>query len=93
MRGEQAGQLLQQIGVRWDLIDKHHLSARFEFSDFAGALAFTNRVGAVADEEGHHPEVCLTWGSATVRVWTHAIDGLSVNDFILAAKTDQLYEE
>lgn len=92
LQGEEARRLLEWIGVQWDLVDDHHLTARFKFDDFADALAFTNRVGAVADREGHHPEVCLTWGRATVRIWTHAIDGLSDNDFILAAKIDQLYE-
>lgn len=91
IEGAAARRLLGELDPRWELVDDHHLSARFTFDDFAGALAFTDRVGALADAEGHHPEICLTWGKATVRLWTHAIDGLSENDFILAAKIDALH--
>lgn len=61
----------------------------FEFSDFASALAFTNRVGALAEEEGHHPALLTEWGRVTVKWWTHKIRGLHRNDFIMAAKTDE----
>jgi 4a-hydroxytetrahydrobiopterin dehydratase len=64
------------------------LERAFTFSDFASALAFTNRVGAVAEAEGHHPAVLTEWGRVTVSWWTHAIGGLHRNDFIMAAKTD-----
>ena len=90
LEGERIPAYLDALDGRWSVVDDHHLSGRFDFDDFAGALAFTNRVGAVAEAEGHHPEICLTWGRATLRVWTHAIDGLSENDFILAAKIDRL---
>jgi 4a-hydroxytetrahydrobiopterin dehydratase len=63
----------------------------FKFGDFAEALAFSNRVGAVAEEEGHHPAILTEWGSVTVGWWTHKIRGLHVNDFVMAAKTDLLY--
>ena len=92
IEGEQARRLLSELDARWELIDDHHLAARFKFEDFVRALAFTNRVGDIAEAEGHHPEICLTWGKASLRIWTHAIDGLSENDFILAAKIDQLHE-
>lgn len=62
-----------------------------KFRDFARALAFTNAVGEVAEEEGHHPVIELTWGRVTVTWWTHKIGGLHQNDFIMAAKTSQLY--
>ncbi len=81
---------LDVLQDRWSAVEDHHLVARFDFDDFAGPLDFANRVGALAEAEGHHPEICITWGRATVRVWTHAIDGLSENDFILAAKIDRL---
>ncbi|RMF88047.1 MAG: 4a-hydroxytetrahydrobiopterin dehydratase, partial [Nitrospirae bacterium] len=67
------------------------LVRRFEFPDFAEALAFTNRVGAIAEEEGHHPALLTEYGSVTVSWWTHKIGGLHRNDFIMAAKTDRLY--
>jgi 4a-hydroxytetrahydrobiopterin dehydratase len=72
------------------VVEDHHLAARFDFKDFVEALSFANEVGRVAEAEGHHPELCLSWGWLKVRIWTHAIDGLSENDFILAAKIDQL---
>ena len=64
----------------------------FEFADFAGALAFANRVGALAEAEGHHPAILVEWGSVTVSWWTHKIGGLHRNDFIMAAKTDEFFE-
>lgn len=63
----------------------------FEFPDFEAALDFTNRVGRIAEEEGHHPAILTEWGKTTVRWWTHKIGGLHRNDFIMAAKTDEVY--
>lgn len=62
----------------------------FEFPDFAQALAFTNRVGAIAEEQGHHPALLTEWGRVTVSWWTHKIHGLHRNDFVMAARTDQV---
>ena len=73
----------------WAIVDGHHLRKEFTFDDFAQALAFTNEVGQIAEQEFHHPEITLTWGRVELRIWTHAIDGLSENDFILAAKCDR----
>ena len=75
----------------WQVTDGHHLTRSFTFPDFKTALAFVNRVGAVAEEEGHHPDMLLAWGRVDIKVWTHKIDGLTESDFILAAKADQLY--
>ena len=72
----------------WTVIDGH-LRKIYRFPDFVRALAFVNRLGAIAEEQGHHPEVLLGWGMARVEIWTHAIDGLSESDFILAAKADR----
>ena len=74
---------------KWSL-DGEVLTRQFTFKDFEQALAFTNQVGALSEAEFHHPEITLTWGRVDLRVWTHAIDGLSENDFILAAKLDRL---
>jgi 4a-hydroxytetrahydrobiopterin dehydratase len=74
----------------WEVINNHHLKKTYKFANFAAALGFVNRVGAVAEEEGHHPDICFGWGRAEITIWTHAIDGLSESDFILAAKIDQL---
>jgi 4a-hydroxytetrahydrobiopterin dehydratase len=65
----------------------------FTFSNFVEALAFTNKVGEIAEAEGHHPALLTEWGRTTVTWWTHKIKGLHRNDFIMAAKTDQLYRE
>ena len=67
------------------------IERNFKFRNFAGALAFTNRVGEEAERQGHHPMICTEWGKVTVSWWTHKIGGLHQNDFIMAAKTDQLY--
>ncbi|MEZ4389205.1 MAG: 4a-hydroxytetrahydrobiopterin dehydratase [Candidatus Krumholzibacteriia bacterium] len=74
----------------WDVILGHHLRRVFAFDDFAGALVFVNRIGEVAEAEGHHPNITFTWGRVEVEIWTHKIDGLAEADFILAAKVDQL---
>ncbi len=81
---------LQRFVHFWKVIDQHHLEKSFVFPDFATALAFVVRVGVLAEEEGHHPDLCLSWGKVDVRIYTHKIDGLSGNDFILAAKIDEL---
>lgn len=89
---EQVRSLLPNI-PQWRIVEVdgiRQLTRIFEFNDFAEALAFTNRVGAIAEEEGHHPALLTEWGKVTVSWWTHKIHGLHVNDFIMAAKTDDL---
>ncbi len=73
---------------KWEVERGHHLAGTFTFPDFAQALAFVNRVGAIAEDQGHHPEVYLAWGRVRVEIWTHKVDGLTRSDFILAAKVD-----
>lgn len=85
--------LRSQLDPRWQLVDGHHLSRLFEFRNFAEALAFVNRVGEMAEEQGHHPDVYLAWGRVRVDVWTHKIDGLHEADFVFAAKCDVLYPQ
>jgi 4a-hydroxytetrahydrobiopterin dehydratase len=74
----------------WTVTNEHHLHREFRFPDFKQALAFVNRVGAVAEEQGHHPDILLAWGKADITLWTHKIDGLTESDFIMAAKIDRL---
>ncbi len=84
------GELGPQV-PRWTRVERdgiRRLERVFTFPDFAAALAFTNRVGAIAEAEGHHPALLTEWGRVTVTWWTHAIRGLHRNDFIMAAKTD-----
>jgi 4a-hydroxytetrahydrobiopterin dehydratase len=78
---------------KWDIVQRKgikRLTRAFKFPDFAGALAFTNKVGALAEKENHHPEIITEWGGVTVSWWTHKIRGLHRNDFIMAAKTDRI---
>jgi len=80
----------------WQIVDRERikrLERIFQFADFAQALAFTNRIGALAEAEGHHPALLTEWGKVTVTWWTHKIRGLHRNDFIMAAKTDELRAE
>lgn len=77
----------------WQLKDDGLLkiSRSFKFKDFAQALNFVNKVGEIAESEGHHPNICFTWGKVEITLWTHAVGGLSENDFILAAKINNLH--
>ncbi len=80
---------------QWEIAEKDgikRLERSYEFEDFAQALSFTNRVGELAEAEGHHPALLTEWGRVTVEWWTHKIKGLHRNDFIMAAKTDRLYQ-
>lgn len=74
----------------WTIVGEHHLERSFKFPDFVTALEFVNRVGAVAEAEGHHPDLGLSWGRVDVKIYTHKVDGLTLSDFILAAKIDEL---
>lgn len=89
---EKMKEYLQNI-PEWTVVESNginRLRRTFMFGNFIDALAFTNRVGAIAEEENHHPEVITEWGKVTVTWWTHKIKGLHLNDFIMAARTDDL---
>ncbi len=92
LAGDELARLLDLLDSDWRTADGHHLHREFQFPDFVSALAFTNQVGELAEEQGHHPDIYLTWGRVTVEVWTHKIDGLTESDFILAAKIEQSYD-
>lgn len=91
LSGDALKPLMEQLPF-WKVIEEHHLAKSFLFADFKSALDFVNRAGAVAEQEGHHPDLCISWGKVDVRIYTHKIRGLSESDFILAAKIDELYE-
>jgi 4a-hydroxytetrahydrobiopterin dehydratase len=74
----------------WEVVAEHHLHKVFPYPDFKQALDFVNRAGAIAEEQGHHPDILLAWGKAAVTIYTHKIDGLTESDFILAAKLDRV---
>jgi 4a-hydroxytetrahydrobiopterin dehydratase len=90
LRRDQIERLRASLQPGWEVVDQHHLERVFRFPDFRQALAFTNRVGELAEEEQHHPDLHLGWGRVKVLLFTHKIDGLSDNDFILASKIDRL---
>ncbi len=91
LEGGALDRLMRQLDPAWSCVGGHHIQRAFAFSDFRSALAFTNTVGEIAETQGHHPELITAWGRVTVRSWTHKIDGLTENDFILAAKIDRAY--
>jgi 4a-hydroxytetrahydrobiopterin dehydratase len=88
LTAEQIKPLAAEI-ENWHVISGHHIEREFKFLDFKTALNFTNKVGAIAEEQGHHPDIYLAWGKVAVKIWTHKIDGLTESDFILAAKIDK----
>jgi 4a-hydroxytetrahydrobiopterin dehydratase len=81
-----------RLGAGWRVVNAHHIEKEYTFPDFAKALAFTNEVGAIAEEEGHHPDIYLAWGKVRITSWTHDIDGLSRKDLALAAKIDARHQ-
>jgi 4a-hydroxytetrahydrobiopterin dehydratase len=89
LQGQELRNLHQQL-PEWQVIQEHHLTREFKFPDFRRALEFVNRVGELAEQQGHHPDILLAWGRAEITLWTHKIDGLTESDFIMAAKIDQL---
>jgi len=91
LKGKELESLHQQL-PQWKVLNEHHITRAFTFPDFKQALDFVNRVGAVAEAQGHHPDILLAWGKAEITLWTHKIDGLTESDFIMAAKIDGLAE-
>jgi 4a-hydroxytetrahydrobiopterin dehydratase len=90
LAGEQRDELLRQLGPGWKVVDGHHLEKEYPFKNFREALAFTNRVGELAESQGHHPDIHLAWGRVRLTLWTHKIDGLTESDFVFAAKADRV---
>lgn len=89
LKGAELQQFSHQL-PNWKVVDEHHITRTFTFPDFQKALDFVNRVGAIAEEQGHHPDILLTWGKVEITIWTHKVQGLTESDFILAAKIDRL---
>jgi 4a-hydroxytetrahydrobiopterin dehydratase len=81
---------LHQVVPQWNVVEENHLTREYKFLDFAKALEFVNRAGALAEEQGHHPDILLAWGKVQVTLWTHKVDGLTESDFIMAAKIDRV---
>lgn len=92
LRGEELAAAVRELGPDWRVVDEHQLEREFRFPDFAQALAFTNEVGAIAEELGHHPDIHLGWGRVRIVTWSHDVDGLTPRDVVLAAKIGRLRE-
>jgi 4a-hydroxytetrahydrobiopterin dehydratase len=89
LKGDELEILAEQVDG-WDVVEEHHITKTYKFSNFVKALAYVNKVGGVAEEQGHHPDIFLTWGKVRITMCTHKIDGLTESDFILAAKIDEI---
>ena len=90
MKGDELKKFSAQLGGDWKVVNEHHLERESKFKNFLDALAFTNKVGALAEKQNHHPDIYLAWGKVKLTLWTHKIDGLTESDFVFAAKVDQL---
>ena len=90
LQGEELRQFADMV-PDWKVIEEHHVTKSYLFPDFKQALEFVNRVGTVAEEQGHHPDLGLSWGKVDVQIYTHKIRGLTESDFVLAAKIDRLF--
>ncbi|MFY9561848.1 MAG: 4a-hydroxytetrahydrobiopterin dehydratase [Terriglobales bacterium] len=92
LKGKDLADIHRQLpeSAQWKVVNEHHLVRLYKFPDFRSALAFVNKVGELAEEQGHHPDILLGWGKVEITTWTHAVNGLTESDFILAAKIDRL---
>ena len=90
LKGQELKVLHEKLGNSWQVVDEHHLEKEYKFKNFREALDFTNRVGELAETQGHHPDIHLAWGKARLTIWTHKINGLTESDFVFAAKVDHL---
>jgi 4a-hydroxytetrahydrobiopterin dehydratase len=89
LKGPELEELSQQV-PEWEVVDEHHLKRELRFKNFREALDFVNRVGGLAEEQAHHPDIAFGWGRVEIIIFTHKINGLTESDFILAAKVDRL---
>ena len=93
MERARAEELLRELDEGWELNADGHLQRTYSFSNFVDAMAFANRVGDIAEEQNHHPDLSVAWGKCTVEIWTHKIGGLTDSDYYFAAKVDRVYED
>jgi 4a-hydroxytetrahydrobiopterin dehydratase len=90
LKGDALKLMHSKLGGDWNIIGGQKLEKQFKFPDFRHALEFVNRVGEIAEQQNHHPDIFFTWGQARIQIWTHSVQGLTENDFILAAKISEL---
>jgi 4a-hydroxytetrahydrobiopterin dehydratase len=91
LKGEELIVLHAELGDTWDLIEEHHLTRVYAFKGYKPAVAFTNTVADIAEQQMHHPDILLAWGKVEVTIWTHKIDGLTKSDFFFAAKVEEAF--
>lgn len=90
MEPQEAQKLMKQLKGSWEINGLGHLYKRYKFKNFVEAMAFANKISLIAESEGHHPDLTISWGACTTEIWTHKINGLTENDFILAAKIETI---
>ena len=90
LKGQELAKVANQLNGGWHVINEHHLEKEYKFKNFREALDFTNKVGELAESQGHHPDIYLAWGQVKLTIWTHKIDGLTESDFVMAAKAHKL---
>ena len=90
MDDQQITKFLKSLGNNWQINNQKHLFKSFKFQNFIQAVEFTNKITEIAEKEGHHPDLHISWGECNVEIWTHKINGLTESDFYLAAKIDKI---
>jgi len=90
LKGQDLAKVANELDGGWQVIREHHLEKEYKFTNFREALAFTNKIGELAESQGHHPDIYLAWGKVKLTIWTHKIDGLTESDFVWAAKADKV---
>jgi 4a-hydroxytetrahydrobiopterin dehydratase len=90
LKGQELVRLARELDGGWQVVEERQLEKEYQFKDFREALGFTNKVGELAEAQGHHPDIYLAWGKVKITIWTHKINGLTESDFVMAAKADQL---
>jgi 4a-hydroxytetrahydrobiopterin dehydratase len=93
LKGEELAGLERDLGNGWEVVHDHHLEREYKFENFRKALDFTNKVGELAEQQNHHPDIYLAWGKVKLTLWTHKIDGLTESDFVFAAKVNQISQD
>ena len=90
LKGNDLARLAGELGEGWRVINEHHLERELKFENFRKALDFTNKIGELAEQQNHHPDIYLAWGKVKLTLWTHKIDGLTESDFVFAAKVNKI---
>lgn len=92
LAGDELKHYVNELGSDWNCVDGHHLEKVYKVDGFGPAVTFANKVAEIADEQDHHPEICFTWGTIKVSIYTHKIDGLTPSDFYFAAKCEEAFK-